>query len=237
MPLPPLIWDEFHAEHAPPEGMDLLWAEGWRHFGTHFFRYSLMDHEGGLQVVVPLRVELSRHVPTKSQRRVLRRNADIEVVIGPAEISELAQGIFSRHRERFSENVPESLAVFLSPEPARVPCECRQLRCLLEGECIAVSYFDAGLRSISSVYAVFEPAFASRSLGIFTMLKELEWARERGMEFAYPGYATFGSSHYDYKKQFTGLQGYDWGGKRWLDWSVLESSADRGTNESRPRRD
>jgi len=25
MSLPPLIWDEFHAEQVPPEGMDELW--------------------------------------------------------------------------------------------------------------------------------------------------------------------------------------------------------------------
>jgi len=31
---------------ASPAMMDKLWAEGWRHFGTHFFRYSSSLLEG-----------------------------------------------------------------------------------------------------------------------------------------------------------------------------------------------
>jgi leucyl-tRNA---protein transferase len=221
MVLPPLIWDEFHAEHVAPAEMDALWASGWRHFGSHFFRYSVMQHEGMLQVVVPLRVELSQLVFSKSQRRVFRRNADVSVQIGPAEVTGEVRAMFLRHRARFSENVPDDIAVFLSGQPAHVPCECFQVRCLLDGECIAVSYFDAGADSVSSVYAVFEPAFASRSLGIFTMLQEMVWAQSRGMRFAYPGYATLGTSHYDYKKQFTGLQGYDWVTQEWRSWETM----------------
>jgi arginine-tRNA-protein transferase len=135
--------------------------------------------------------------------------------------------LFHRHKTRFSENVPEDLAVFLSGEPSRVPCECLQARCLLDGACVAVSFFDKGQSGISSVYAVFEPEHASRSLGIFTMLREMDWARSQGMQFAYPGYATLGSSHYDYKKQFTGLHAYDWWAQEWLPWAQL-AAASRG---------
>jgi len=225
MSLPPLIWDEFHAEQVPPGGMDALWADGWRHFGPHFFRYSLMEHQGELHTVVPLRVELAGFEPTKSQRRVLRRNADLSVEIGPAVVTAEAQGIFERHKARFSENVPENLAVFLSERPAEVPCECLQMRCLLGENCVAVSYFDVGATSISSVYAVFEPEEGWRSLGIFTLLREMEWARSRGLSLAYPGYATTGSTHYDYKKQFRGLRGYDWASRSWQPWEALVGRA------------
>lgn len=226
MSLPPLIWDEFRAEHVPPEGMDLLWAQGWRHFGAQFFRYSLMDHEGSLQTVTPLRVEMSQFAPTKSQRRVWRTNADLSVEVGPAMVSDEVNAMFHRHKTRFTSNVPEELAVFLSTDPARVPCECLQVRCVLGGKCVALSFFDRGERSISSVYAIFEPQHASRSLGIYTMLQELDWARSQGMLYAYPGYATLGSSHYDYKKQFRGLQGYDWASQEWRPWSAFAAEAE-----------
>jgi arginyl-tRNA--protein-N-Asp/Glu arginylyltransferase len=221
MILPPLIWDEFHAAQVPPAAMDALWAHGWRHFGTQFFRYSLMEHEGTLQTVVPSRVELAHLVLSKSQRRVLRKNGDVALHVEPAELSDEARAMFQRHKTRFTQNVPEELSDFLSDNPSDVPCECLQLRCVLEGKCIAISFLDAGSDSVSSVYAVFEPEFASRSLGIFTMLQEMMWARSQGKKYAYPGYATLGRSHYDYKKQFSALQGYDWAGQRWMPWREL----------------
>jgi len=38
------------------------------------------------------------------------------------------------------------------------------------------------------------------------------------MRYVYPGYATLGPSHYDYKKQFRGLEGYDWASGKWRAW-------------------
>lgn len=227
MSLPPLIWDDFHAEKVPPEGMDALLVQGWRHFGTQFFRYSVMLHEGECQTVVPLRVELEQFSLSKSQRRVLRKNADLRVEFTPARLTEEAQGMFQRHKSRFTENVPEELTTFLSAEPGTVPCECLAVECHLGEVCIAISFMDVGSIATSSVYGVFEPVYESRSLGIFTMLREIQWAKERGMQFVYPGYATLGSSHYDYKKQFAGLQGYHWETDAWLPWQelVAESAA------------
>ena len=75
-----------------------------------------------------------------------------------------------------------------------------------------MSYFDIGGESVSGIYAMFEPKSAGRSLGIFTMLKEIEFARERGKEFYYLGYAYAGNSFYDYKKRFSGTEMFDWNG-------------------------
>lgn len=202
--------------------MDALWAQGWRHFGAEFFRYSLMEQDGGFQTVVPLRVDLAQLTLSKSQRRVLRKNADVVTEFGPASLSDDVLAMFQRHKARFTENIPESLTSFLSHEPATMPCECLELRCRLEGEVIAASFLDVGATAVSSVYGIFEPACASRSLGIFTMLTEMLWAREQGKRFAYPGYATHGPSHYDYKKQFAGLQGYDWTAGAWLPWLAAD---------------
>ena len=75
--------DQFRNIHrATPAEMDELWAEGWRHFGTQFFRYASSWH-GGQQVrVLPLRIDLRNFLPSRSQRRVLKRNADVRVAFG-----------------------------------------------------------------------------------------------------------------------------------------------------------
>jgi len=198
--------------------MDALWADGWRHFGTLFFRYNQQQTEAGeIQSIMPLRVRIAKWHPTKSQRRVLRRNADLRWEIAPATLDETLRAMFARHKGRFRENIPEKLENFLGEAPEAGPCDCRMLR-VFEGEkLLAASFIDVGQQAVSSVYAIFEPEAAWRSLGIFTMLIELQFARVSGHEFAYPGYATQESSSYDYKKQFTGLEWLDFQAGAWLE--------------------
>ena len=218
LPLPPIIFDEFSSSKVTPEQMDMLWARGWRHFGSRFFQNSLHLQQNRWLLIVPLRVRLDAFVPSKSQRRILRKNEDLKCTFEPAAMTEELEAMFLKHKSRFSENVPSSLRDFLGENLQHYPCDCRLLRCTLEGQTIAASFIDMGAFGVSSVYGIFDPDYSGRSLGIFTMLKEIEYARAEGRFFYYPGYATHEPSRYDYKKQFSGLEGMDW--IKW-EWSPL----------------
>jgi arginine-tRNA-protein transferase len=84
---------------------------------------------------------------------------------------------------------------------------------------LAASFFAVGEISISSIYAMFALEEAARSLGIFTILIEIDFAQKRGKQFYYQGYAYEGNSFYDYKKRFYGLEKFDWNGN----WEVFSS--------------
>ncbi len=204
------INEAFEADHITPAQLDTLLANGWRHFGTHFFRYNLGSHGFDIERVTPLRIRLSEFLFSKSQRRVLRKNDDLDVVIRPLQIDTLTEELFNKHKIRFKHNTPDSIYDFL---PRGVsPCDAKEIRVLKDGELIATSYFDVGERTASGVYAIFEPAEQKRSLGIFTMLKEIEFALEGGKQFYYQGYAYEGKSFYDYKKRFRAMEIFDWNG-------------------------
>ena len=206
------INEEFFAEKVDAEQLDVLLAEGWRHFGEQFFRYSLGVHESDIRRVIPLRIRLANFSTSKSQRRVLRQNTDLKVVIRPIEVSDEAAHLFQRHKRRFKFGVPDSLYDFLSDDPRSIPCEGLEVAVHNHGELVAASYFDVSAHSVSAVYGMFDPDLASRSLGIFTMLKEIEFAMANGKEFYYQGYAYEGESFYDYKKRFRGTESFDWKG-------------------------
>ncbi len=217
---PPPVFGQMELEVVTPEELDSYLAEGWRHFGPDFFRYSYSQTESGdFQIIQPLRIRLDRFTLTKNQRRVLRANDDTEVSVVPACVDPLRETMFQKHKARFTSNIPETLRTFIaSSEPAIKPCRCLSVEVRLGGKLIAVSYLDTGAISASSVYAMFDPEFRDRSLGTFTFLKEIEWAGSQGMTFLYPGYATVQRSHYDYKKTFRPLEFYDWEGN----WKPLE---------------
>lgn len=222
MSFPPVIFEQEILPQTTPQEMDARWSRGWRHFGRDFFRYSLsLNEDGSWQRIQPLRMVLAGFQPTARHRRILKKNADLTVEIGPATVNASREALFLRHRERFKSNIPDSLRVFLpEPDPATEPCQCREVRLSdRQGNLLAVSYLDLGHEACSSVYAMFEPAAAARSLGICTFLHEIEFARRSGRRYLYPGYATVEPSHYDYKKSFPALEAYQW---RTGTWQPLE---------------
>jgi len=216
----------FECTSAPAAMMDRLWAAGWRHFGTAFFRYNLSPDMDGVRTITPLRVDLEKFTPSRSQRRVLRRNEDLRCEFAPATLTNAARAMFQRHKARFKDNVPDDLDTFLSPEPAAVPCVCLECRVYLADALIALSYLDLGESSTSAVYGIFEPEHAWRSLGTYTILREIAHSQALGRRYYYPGYATREPSPYDYKKRFRALEELDWQTGQWRPVCPAPETAD-----------
>ena len=214
-----LINEEFYADSVTPGQYDLLLADAWRHFGSHFFRYSLGIYGDEIRRVLPLRIRLAELTLTKSQRRVLRRNAGLTVSIAPFTITPETHDLFDRHKNRFKSGVPNTIYDFLPRDASSSPTSLLEVTARDNGKLVASSFFDLAERSVSAIYGCFDPAETRRSLGIFTMLKVMEYAAHKGFEFYYHGYAYEGSSFYDYKKRFNAIETFDWKGS----WSPLIS--------------
>ncbi len=206
------INEEFHALEVSPKQLDALLAHGWRHFGTQFFRYNFSVYNGILCQVLPLRIRLANFSISKNKRRIISKNRDLRVVIRPIEINEEKELLFDRHKQRFDHSVPFSIYDFLSFDAANVPGKALEVSVYKNETLVAASFFDVGETAISSVYAMFAPEESSRSLGIFTMLAEIDFALTNGKDFYYQGYCFDISSFYDYKKRFRALEKFDWNG-------------------------
>jgi len=191
--------------------MDALWAEGWRHFGVYFFRYSYL----GRHTLLPLRVRLAHHALSRSQRRVLNKNRDLHVRLQPAYVDAQVEALFAKHKTRFRRNVPERIYNFISHCPARIPCRSHSLTLHHQGRLVGISYLDEGAQATSSVYQCFDPAYAKRSPGILMIVYSILLSQAWGKDFYYPGYAYQEPSEYDYKKRLGALEYFDWKGQ-WL---------------------
>jgi len=202
----------FFCTEASPTAMDRYWADGWRHFGILFFRYTTAFHESKRFTVLPLRIDLERFAPSRSQKRVLAKNSDTEIRLRPAFVDAEKTALFLRHRRRFQKDAPTSLDDFLSPDPASIPCRNVELCVYLGSTLLGVTFLDLGATATSAVYALFDPAEAKRSLGILMILQSIEFSRRQGYRYYYPGYAYREPFTYDYKKNFTGLEYFDWAG-------------------------
>jgi leucyl-tRNA---protein transferase len=214
----------FFKDHVSPALMDNLWTQGWRHFGSYFFRYSHVLKDGTVFHVQPLRVKLEHLTLNRSQKRTLKQNHDINLLVKPAYLDDEVTQLFERHKTRFKDNVPESLTTFLSEHPDVQPCPCLSLCLYLQGELVGISYLDVGQTATSSVYQCFEPTLSKRSLGILMMLFAVQYSRDQGKTYYYPGYAFREPSFYDYKKTLRGLEFYTWQ-NTWLPLSGHENTS------------
>jgi len=149
-----------------------------------------------------LRVPVSEFTPTRSMRRVLRRNADITVTEGEPECSPERFDVYRRYldgqHDQSMSRTYETFAEFLYETPTRT----REFRYHLGERLIGVSIADRVPGGLSSVYMYFEPEFGERSLGTFSILWEIDHCRRAGLAFYYLGYFVAGSATMAYKSRF-----------------------------------
>ncbi|WP_044203951.1 hypothetical protein [Flammeovirga sp. OC4] len=219
------ILDEFSRTWVSPSQYDYLLAKGWRHFGSNFFRYNISIHNEKVCNVLPLRLRVNDFQPSKSQRKILRKCGEFQLSIQKVVIDDLSEELFEIHKEKFVDNVPQNIFDFLSKEKtATTPTTILDLRVYDEDKLIAVSYFGVGENALSSIYGMFHPEYKSYSLGIFTMLVEIMYAKQLECDYYYHGYCYDVPSFYDYKKKFAAMETYLWDKDKWIDYSVFEKA-------------
>ncbi len=184
-------------------------AGGWRKFGVYYFRPACPD----CRRCIPLRVPTEIFSASRSQRRVLKKNAGLEVRFAPLHYSERAFAIYRDHsRERFADEarLEDFLYNFYLPS-----CPTLQSETYLNDELIAVGFLDRGENCLSSVYCCFDPRYSHLNLGTFSILQEIAYARELGLAYYYLGYYVPGCSRMSYKDHFLPREYFDWELQSW----------------------
>jgi arginine-tRNA-protein transferase len=203
------VWrvEEFDAPVFDPNIYEALLAEGWRRSGSIFYRARCRD----CALCIPLRLDIESFEPSKSQRRLERINADIAGTLRAADFSTERYELYRRYSSvvHHAEEVPEPLArasyaSFLlgGPLGSTGIIEYRDGK----GALVATGYVDLLPGGLSSVYFAYDPAESRRSLGTWSVLRELALARRLGKRYYYLGFWVPGSPKMDYKANFHPFQ-------------------------------
>jgi leucyl-tRNA---protein transferase len=169
------------------EGYQRLLDAGFRRSGATIYQPMC----SGCRACMPLRVPVDAFAPSKSQRRALRRNGDVVVQAGIPEATREKWELYERYQRQWhhkpmgdSEQVLEFVAFLYRAPGESVEFEYRDRW----GKLLGVGIGDLCPQSFSSVYFYFDPRAAQRSLGTFSALYEIQWARARGLKYWYAGY-------------------------------------------------
>lgn len=188
----------FAVPSMPGETYGEMINAGWRRSGTFFYQ----NHCPGCNACQPIRVPVGEFKPSKSQRRVLRRNEDVEIENVPNVFDREVFDLYSLYQEeRHGRDETSGESGF-----KRFLCDSAvitmQMHYRLGERLVGVGWVDELADGLSSVYFVFDPGEYRRSLGTYSVLMEIARAKELGMRWHHLGFYVKDSRKMSYKASF-----------------------------------
>lgn len=188
----------FRAVEFPPELYHDFMNYGFRRSGTYFYRPVCED----CRECRPIRIDASDYRPAKSHRRILRLNQDIDVRIGRPRFTKDKFKIYSDYLASQHGSGPDLSVGSMKDFLYISPIATFEFEYWLRRRLLAAGIVDVCSRSLSSVYAFYDPDFCSRSLGTFSAVQELLLCRRQGIVHYYLGFFVKDCPSMNYKARF-----------------------------------
>ena len=176
-----------------------LISAGFRRSGTQVYR----PHCGSCNACESIRLPVNTFAPSKSQKRIIKRNQDLTIRISHNDKPEYYPLYESYINQRHADGsmYPATLEQYqgfvLSPWNNALFIELHT-----DDELIGVAVTDKLVSSLSALYTFFKPEEHQRSLGNFAILQQIELAKSLNKPFLYLGYQIDTCQKMSYKQNF-----------------------------------
>ena len=181
-----------------------LTALGFRRSGSHYYR----PHCESCSACVPVRLKVDDFQPDRSQRRVLKKNADLECKLVPATYSERYYRLYAHYieeRHQDGDMYPPTREQFTS-FLVEGSTDSWFLEIILGDELIGLAAIDLLDDGLSAIYTVFAPEYEHRSLGTFAVLWQVEEAKAKELPHLYLGYWIKDCKKMSYKTRYRPIE-------------------------------
>ena len=195
-------------------------STGWRKFGIYYFKPEC----GQCRDCIPIRVNVNDFLPSKSQRRTLRKSSPIEVKFSDLNYNEEIYEIYKNHSEiKFGKETDREdfITSFYNPS-----CPSLQSEYYLDGKLFAVGFLDITSEALSSIYFAYNTDFEDYSPGTLSIIKEIEFAKSLGLKYYYLGYYIKNNNSMSYKNRFFPNEKFNWETGLWIK-DIKEKEIDR----------
>ncbi|MFM7057127.1 MAG: arginyltransferase [Planctomycetota bacterium] len=185
---------------------ETLLNRGWRRFGRTLFRPACQN----CRACQSLRVRVPDFQPSRSQRRVLARvsrSLDIQLHVRTPGVTQEHLQLYNlyhadmHHRRQWPVRQIERCEyaeAFLDGEFSFA----REFQYRLNGSLIAVGLVDVTPNTLSSVYFFHHPEYRSFALGTWSVLQEINFARQHGRQYLHMGFYIRDCQSMNYKNRF-----------------------------------
>lgn len=191
----------FLIEELHPEVYHQLMDAGFRRSGKILYRPRCEE----CHACTPLRVPVQDFTPSRTQRRVWRRNADIRhTITTPPTLDDARFDLYRRYLNHQHPDSPQSEEADRLQGFLYTSCVDTVEVAYLgpDGALLGISILDRSSQSLSSVYHFFDPAARDRSIGVFSVLFEIDLCKQWGIPYYYLGFWIDGSKTMNYKATY-----------------------------------
>jgi arginine-tRNA-protein transferase len=179
---------------------------GFRRSGSHVYR----PHCDNCNACIPARIPVASFQPNRSQRRTLKRNADLVVEQTSGIADDAAYSLYERYigaRHADGDMYPPDREQFDSFLNDAWNCT-RYYRFHAAGRLVAIAVVDELCDGLSAIYTYFCPEEQARSLGTYAVLWQIERAQQQDLDYLYLGYWIKGCRKMSYKSAYRPLELY-----------------------------
>lgn len=224
----PMLVQTYFPQKLAPSRYDTFLASGWFRGSVMLYKMELLCLDGDLRSVVNIRLDLERYQRKKSHRKIVRKVEErFTVIYGKAKSDPKKEALYLNHKKRFKGFIHASLSDYLHSSLGHTVFDTREV-CVYDGDrLIAVSFFDCGDKSMASLLGLYDDNYAAYSLGMYTMLKEIDFASRHGFRWFYPGYVLDIPSQFDYKLRLGDFEYYN-ANQRWTKYENFDPTETKG---------
>lgn len=207
---------------------DSLSQQGFRRSQNVLYRPTCP----GCNACMSARIQVGNFTPSRSQKRVLRRNQTIYRKVKAPWATEEHYELFQKYLEsRHADGGMAGMDVFEfaamveeTPVNSRV-VEYYEIDDNGKEVLVAVCLTDILHDGLSLVYSFFDTALDKRSLGSYVVLDHVDIAKQAGLPYVYLGFWVPGSRKMQYKANYRPLEIFKDG-----TWQLLEDDQTHDTN-------
>jgi len=179
--------------------LDERLAAGDRRQGMFLYRTACPS----CRACEPIRLDVSRFRPNRSQRRVAARaDSVLTVEMGPPQIDDQRVALYNRHKQLRALGDGEIDAAGYRQFLVMTCCDSFELRYTIGRDLVGVALVDRALSGLSAVYCFYDPSFEHLGIGTYSILKQIELCRSWGLTYLYLGLYIGDCDRMRYKARF-----------------------------------
>jgi len=166
-----------------------LIERGWRRFGNMYFRPTCAE----CSACESIKIDVDNYTFSKSERRVMKKSAHIKTVLRRPTASHEHIALFKKYHDFMHDkrgwdkqeiNIKNYYMSFVNGYNEYG----FEVLYFDEDKLIAVDLIDILPNGISSIYFYYDPDYSHLSLGKYSMLRQIAYAKANHLEWIYMGY-------------------------------------------------
>lgn len=198
---------------------DRLLDRGWFRACTDMFTTHFLVFNNTIYDVVWLRIDLQNFASSGTSKKIIKKAGRFSFAVSSYQPSAALDELYDLYRDSINFEPSASLEHLLGPQSGSFKT---MMICIYDEEkLIGAGIFDMGENAAAGISSFFHPQYKKYSIGKLLVQYKLQYCKEQGIKWFYPGYFVPGYNRFDYKLEMS-VTGNYWFDALSGEWQTME---------------